>query len=91
MGAFDAELAALGYRTHAKTNSKPSKTTRELNPQIGKQYWTWFKGKRVRVEILSMHKQLGIFRLLEPVKKQYDVGFVEEEYFVIRTQSFYLI
>ena len=86
MGAFDSELYALGYRSSGTTSSESSEP---VKPEVGKQYWTWFMGKKVKVEILSMHNQLGIFRLLEPARKKYDIGYIEEDYFVIRTQSFY--
>lgn len=89
MGAFDSELYALGYRSHGTTSNEQS--SEPVQPEVGKQYWTWFKCKKVKVEILSMHQHLGIFKLLEPVKKQYDIGYIEEDYFVIRTQSFYPI
>lgn len=89
MGAFDSELYALGYRSSGtKSNEELSE---EVLPEVGKQYRTWFKCKQVKVEILSMHKHLGIFKLLEPVKKDYDIGFIEEASFVRRTQTFYPI
>lgn len=88
MGAFDGELYALGYRSSGTSSNEES--NKPVLPEVGKQYWTWFMGKKVKVEILSIHKQLGIFKLLEPVRKKYDIGYVEEDYFVIRTQSFYL-
>ena len=88
MGAFDSELYALGYRFHGPSNNESSKP---VQPEVGKQYKTWFKCKKVKVEILSLHSQIGVFKLLEPVKKDYDIGFIEEASFVIRTQSFYSI
>lgn len=89
MGAFDSELYALGYRSSVTTSSEES--SEEVLPEVGKQYMTWFKCKKVKVEILSIHKTLGVFKLLEPVKKDYDIGFIEEASFVRRTQSFYSI
>lgn len=89
MGAFDSELYALGYRFHGTTSNEQS--SEPVQPEVGKQYWTWFKYKKVKVEILSLHRQLGIFKLLEPMKKDYDIGYIEEASFVIRTQSFYSI
>lgn len=89
MGAFDSELYALGYRSSGTTSKKES--SEEVLPEVGKQYRTWFKCKLVKVEILSLHNHLGIFKLLEPVKKDYDIGYVEEASFVIRTQTFYSI
>lgn len=88
MGAFDSELYALGYRFHGPSNNESSEP---VQPEVGKQYLTWYRCKKVKVEILSMHSQIGIFKLLEPVRKQYDIGYIEEDYFVIRTQSFYSI
>ena len=89
MGAFDSELYALGYRSSGtKSNEELGE---EVKPEVGKQYRTWFKCKLVKVEILSLHSQIGVFKLLEPVRKQYDIGYVEEASFVIRTQTFYSI
>jgi len=88
MGAFDGELYALGYRFETPSKEESNKPVR---PEVGKQYWTFFMGKKVKVEILSMHNQLGIFKLLAPVRKKYDIGYIEEDYFVIRTQAFYPI
>lgn len=89
MGAFDGELYALGYRFPETTSKEESDKPKPVQPEVGKQYWTWFMGKKVKIEILSMHNQLGIFKLLEPVRKRYDIGYIEEDYFVIRTQAFY--
>lgn len=88
MGAFDSELYALGYRFHGTTNNESSEP---VQPEVGKQYKTWFKCKKVKVEILSLHTQIGVFKLLEPVRKDNDIGYIEEASFVIRNQSFYSI
>ena len=88
MGALDSELYALGYRFHKPSNNESSKP---VQPEVGKQYLTWFKCKKVKVEILSLHTQIGVFKLLEPVRKDYDIGYIEEASFVIRNQSFYSI
>lgn len=88
MGAFDSELYALGYRSSGTTSNESSEA---VLPEVGKQYRTWFKCKKVKVEILSLHNQIGVFKLLEPMKKDYDIGFIEEASFVRRTQSFYPI
>ena len=89
MGAFDSELYALGYRSPGTTSKEES--SEPVQPEVGKQYLTWYRCKKVKVEILSLHAQIGIFKLLEPVRKQYDIGYIEEDYFVMRTQSFYPI
>lgn len=47
MGAFDSELYALGYRFHGTTSNEQS--SEPVQPEVGKQYWTWFKYKKVKV------------------------------------------
>lgn len=89
MGAFDGELASLGYSSGDTTKRSSEPNMKKVAPEAGMECHVMYRNwSYTPVTVLSVHKEVAVLRRKEPVKGW---GGQEWEFPVkLRTTSFFI-